>query len=115
MEKRYFLALLLAAAVVALTQILFPVPRATSVVNGKTTQASADSAKPRIAVADTALPVIPPASVAQQAADTNATRSAGVPAPSAEATSLSTGLASYRFSNVGATPVAVTLRDYKNL
>ena len=115
MEKRYFLALLLAAAVVAITQILFPVPRATSVAKGKAAQVLADSTRQPVAVADT--PRIAPASpkMQQVRADSIVTSASTPPAPAAEATSLSTKLADYRFSNVGAAPVAITLREYKNL
>ena len=115
MEKRYFLALLLAAAVVAITQILFPVPRATSVANGKGIPALADSNKRQPTQVDTARSIAPlPQSFQPTRADS--TKS---PSPTAqiaaEVTSLSSGLTEYRFTNVGAAPLAVVLREYKNL
>jgi YidC/Oxa1 family membrane protein insertase len=111
MEKRYFLALLLAAAVVALTQILFPVPRATSVTGGKSPQGLTDSGKKQSAAADTLHRV----SSVPQLVEPTRSDSVKLPTPTAEITRLSSGVAEYRLSNVGAVPSGVLLREYKNL
>jgi len=109
MEKRYFLALLLAAAVVAITQIVFPVARPTSKTNSKndttiaSTQSRADEKK-------TDLPVQPEAITSAKAADSTAPINTA-----AEVTTLVTPWSVYRFSNVGAAPVSIELKQYKNL
>jgi len=109
MEKRYFLALLLAAAVVAITQIVFPVARPTSKTNSKndttiaSTQSRADEKK-------TDLPVQPEPITSAKAADSTAPINTA-----AEVTTLVTSWSVYRFSNVGAVPVSIELKQYKNL
>lgn len=111
MEKRYFLALLLAAAVVAITQILFPVPRTTSVVGGKAPQGLIDSSGKQDTLADTVSRAAPPL----QSIEPTRSDPTRAPSPVAEVTPLSSGLAEYRFSNVGAVLSGVLLREYKSL
>jgi YidC/Oxa1 family membrane protein insertase len=107
MERRYFLALLLAAAVVAITQILFPVARPTP-------QASVKR--------DTSGSVVPPAPAAQPSIPSVVERLQPISADSAnvvgsrpEITTIETERSIYEFSNVGAAPVVVRLKGYKNL
>ncbi|HUQ20060.1 MAG TPA: membrane protein insertase YidC [Gemmatimonadaceae bacterium] len=108
MEKRYFVALLLAAAVVALTQILFPVPRPTPGSVKKSTQITSDSAPtPAKAVEKT---IALPAQALQPRLD-----SAVHPATPEQITTLTTALSTYRFSNIGAEPLSVSLNNYNNL
>src|SRR5229473_2841262 len=107
MEKRFFLALLLAAAVVAITQILFPVTRSGPVTRSKGDSVSTSRTQGR-SIADIdqrprlVQPVIDSASTVTSVA-------------TPELTGLETSRSIYRFSNIGATPVSVALRDYKNL
>jgi YidC/Oxa1 family membrane protein insertase len=113
MEKRYFLALLLAAAVVAITQILFPVSRPASSVSGK------DSTSVLTAPA----PVVPRASdtnsskevSAQPVVPSQAQKPDSIPAATSEITTFTTKESLYRFTNIGAALLSVTLREYKNL
>jgi YidC/Oxa1 family membrane protein insertase len=109
MEKRYFLALLLAAAVVAITQIVFPVARPASKSNGKSdttiTSAQSRADEKAIGLPVRSEPIIP----ARPVDSTTLTNTAS------EVTTLVTSWSVYRFSNVGATPVSIALKQYKNL
>src|SRR5260221_832667 len=107
MEKRFFLALLLAAAVVAITQILFPVTHSGPVARSKGD--SVNTLRPqRRLIGD----VNQKLSVVQPAGNSVSTvTSAAAP----ELVSLETPKSIYRFSNIGAVPILVALRDYKNL
>jgi YidC/Oxa1 family membrane protein insertase len=110
MEKRYFLALLLAAAVVAITQILFPVTRSSPpVVTRSDTMGTL--AQPRGNKNDIGVPaVVQPPPQAQSAA-----RDSGASVAPPELATVSTSRSVYRFSNIGASPVSITLKEYKNL
>lgn len=114
-NKRLSLALVLAAAVVVITQFLFPTPP----------RANAPATTSRDSVASTA-PLTTPAAIAPPVAGQSAavlnqpvSDSAGtsVAAPSAtpEITVVTTEQAMYRFTNIGASPVSITMSGYKNL
>jgi len=111
MEKRYFLALLLAAAVVAITQIVFPVARPASKANGKsdtvvTSTQPREDQKKAVNVPTQPEPPTPAKSVDSTTLTANA---------AAELTTVETPWSIYRFSNLGAAPVSIALRQYKNL
>ena len=107
MEKRFFLALLLAAAVVAVTQILFPVTRPALVTRGKNDSTSTSKTQNRsIGDVDRRPAVVQPTSDSTFTVTSAAT---------SELTTLVTPKSIYRFSDVGAAPVSVALRSYKNL
>jgi len=106
MEKRFFLALLLAAAVVAITQILFPVTRSGLTPRGKNDSLNTSKTQNRSIANVDQRP-----SVAQPARD-SASTIASAAAP--ELASIETSRSIYRFSNIGAAPVSIVLRDYKN-
>src|SRR5438105_5615719 len=103
MEKRFFLALLLAAAVVAITQVLFPVTHPGPGTRGKSDSLSTNRAQIR-SIRD----VDRKPTILQATSDS-------APAATSELTTLVTPKSIYRFSSVGATPVSVALRNYKNL
>ena len=117
MDKKLSIALLLTALVVAVTPILFPTPKrapATATADSAVTQ-QAEKTTP--AQGPQASGAIAPATVAAVVTD-----SAGRVAPAAmqapvaaEITTVSSAKSSYRFSNVGAAPVAVTFGEYRNL
>lgn len=112
MEKRYFLALLLAAVVVALTQILFPVVRPVVPTGTKRdTTSSATPAKAQAAVVQQG--AASPLAVKSNEQPTG--DSTGLSSPAGETTTLETPESIYRFSNVGGAPVSIDLREYKNL
>ena len=107
MEKRYFLALLLAAAVVALTQVLFPVAKPASPSDVKRdTTSSITTAVPR---AQRAVPSVAkePRRLVEDSVSTADIQ--------AEVTTLETERSVYEFSNIGAAPVSIQLKGYKNL
>jgi YidC/Oxa1 family membrane protein insertase len=115
MEKRYFLALLLAAAVVAITQIVFPVSRPAVQINTTkrdTTVGTGSSSRefsrqsPEVARPDS---LLTSASVRQTFSD-----SIALLGP-IEATIVATTRSIYRFTNVGAAPVSVDLKEYRSL
>src|SRR5215210_1222452 len=107
MERRYFLALLLAAAVVALTQVLFPVARPTLPASVKRdTSNSAVVATPQTqnripSIVEQLQPVL--------------TDSANLVESRPEVTMIETQRSIYEFSNIGAAPISVKLKGYKNL
>ncbi|HYN83118.1 MAG TPA: membrane protein insertase YidC [Gemmatimonadaceae bacterium] len=107
MEKRYFLALLLAAAVVAITQFLFPVAPPAPPVDVKRDTVSS-VVPPRARVQDS----LPSASEQPRPA---ATDSVGLMDIRPEITTIETRRSIYQFSSIGAAPTSIRLKDYKNL
>jgi hypothetical protein len=111
MEKRYFLALLLAAAVVAITQIVFPVARPASKANGKS-DTTISSTQPRENQKNTIdLPAQSESPVPAKLVDSTVLTANST----AEITTLATSWSVYRFTNLGAAPVSIALKQYKNL
>jgi YidC/Oxa1 family membrane protein insertase len=112
MEKRFFLALLLAAAVVAITPMLFPVSRQPTT----STRRGIDSAhvKAPLESVRPAPRVVPP--VVEARPDTVTTgRPNSQLGSSADTTVIESRKAVYIFSDVGAAPLAIRLREYRNL
>ncbi len=120
MDKRLLTALLLTAIVVAVTPIIFPTPRrspATSPVADST--ALMDSSRP----VSSATAVAEPESSAVVAASRAASQIGTAVMPSDSISSLAeqrittvtTRRSIYQFSNIGAAPVAVSMREYRNL
>lgn len=119
MDKRLLTALLLTAIVVAVTPILFPTPRKppTSASGGDSTAVTTirqQGSSPAAAVESSSTPRVVSASVpapngAVAASDT-------VPAiVERRITTVSTQTSVYQFSSLGAVPVAVSMREYRNL
>jgi YidC/Oxa1 family membrane protein insertase len=107
MEKRYFLALLLAAAVVAITQFLFPV--ASPVPPADTKRDTVSSAvTPKARVQETPAPIADQLPVVL-------TDSVGAMDIRPEITAIETRRSVYQFSNIGAAPTSVRLKSYENL
>jgi YidC/Oxa1 family membrane protein insertase len=116
MDKRFFLALFLSLIVIAISQLLFP---PTKPVNSGQTALGKDSASGLSAASSTQATraeasVVPaPASTAQRT--TAGTTVTGTPSLLvAETTTVATQKAIYKFSNVGAVPTSIVIRDYKN-
>jgi len=112
MDKRFFLALFLSLVVIALSQLLFPPPK--PVPSSSRSANSSDSAT-RVSTAasstaKTTGPSVGPAPTSVGVASSTATAAPSV----AETFSAITPKAVFTFSNVGAVPVSVVLRDYKN-
>jgi YidC/Oxa1 family membrane protein insertase len=121
MEKRFFLALLLAAAVVAVTPILFPVTRQPATAAKAKTDSMAVSrplgapgVRPAVTAAPVPLRATPP--VVKPSVDTlKPARVDSQLASVSETTVVATQRSIYTFSNIGAAPVRVQFRDYKSL
>lgn len=107
MERRYFLALLLAATVVAITQVLFPVARPVPPAEIKRDTVSlVKGIEPQV-LQSVPSPVEPSQEVTVGSVNSASMRP--------EITAVETQRAIYEFSNIGAVPVSVRLKHYKNL
>ena len=109
MDKRFFLALFLSLIVIALSQLLFPPAKPVTVSPARTATDSSDTSK----AASSTQPVasVPIATPSQTRA--TATAREVESAVTAETTEIGTPKAIYRFSNVGAAPVSIVMRDYE--
>jgi YidC/Oxa1 family membrane protein insertase len=111
MDKRLSIALLLTAIIVAVTPILFPTPRrAATTTTAARGQTSHDSVVSKTAANVVAPPVQSPVSTVDSA-KTSETVSAIAP----QISTINTARSTYQFSNIGAAPVSVVMKDYKNL
>jgi YidC/Oxa1 family membrane protein insertase len=113
MDKRFFLFLILAAIVLIVTPKLFPPARRAP----GSTPASVDSLHRAPAETSTAAAPTVSAPSASAPAPTPAAPDtlASLPAATGDTVSFSTPKAVYRFSTIGAAPIAVTLPGYKAL
>jgi YidC/Oxa1 family membrane protein insertase len=109
MDKRFFLALFLSLIVIALSQLLFPPVKPVTVSPTGTEKDSSPASN----TASSTQPTLAPVPIAAP----SQSRAIAVPSAAttvmAETTEITTPKAIYRFSNVGATPVSVVMRDYK--
>jgi len=117
MDKRFFLALFLSLVVIAISQLLFPPSKPVSsgrTALGKDSASSQSSTASSTKPAETQASALPaPTSPGQR---TTVGTAVGA-APSqvvAETTTVATPKAIYKFSNVGAAPFSIVIRDYKN-
>src|ERR1700730_11655871 len=115
MDKRFFLALFLSLIVIAVSQLLFPAPKT---VPGSRVSPAGDSVSrsrnPGVsAAASSTLPNanLTNASVVARISST-ATPTTGQAV--VETTTVNTSKAIYKFTNIGAAPVSITMRDYAN-
>src|SRR5215203_3053720 len=122
MDKRLSIALLLTAIIVAVTPILFPTPRKPTPASvsppvaesqGATSQAPPVAA-PSPPATNAVSPRVSPA-VSPDSSGAISLTAATVTTSTAEMTTIETSKSIYKFSNLGAVPVSVVLRDYKNL
>ena len=115
MDKRFFLALFLSLIVIAVSQLLFPAPKTTpgSRVSSGGDSSSRLSNAGVLAAASSSLPNVNPATAPLvtrvSSAPTRATGRAVV-----ETTTVNTAKAIYKFTNIGAAPVSIVMRDYLN-
>jgi len=111
MDKRLLIALLLTAIIVAVTPVLFPTPKrtpTTASVNSQRASDSVVSAKPVQALNETT-----PARVGTV---TDSTSVAPVSqSAQGKVVTIDTERASYQFSTLGAAPVSVLMKNYRNL
>src|SRR5437762_3548716 len=114
MDKRFFLALFLSLIAIAVSQLLFPPPKAvpSSQRNGVN-----DSAAKKMAASSTNEVVAPESSGAPAGVSPTKSPSEKTSVTTravAETTVVSTQKAIYKFSSIGATPVSVVAREYRN-
>jgi YidC/Oxa1 family membrane protein insertase len=114
MDKRFFLALFLSLIAIAISQLLFPTVKPTS--SGRATDSTAGGKSTASSTQPTTVQPSPsqvPEPVVSQTRGAIAT--IGPPTHVvAETTTVSTPKAIYKFSSVGAAPVSIVIRDYKN-
>jgi YidC/Oxa1 family membrane protein insertase len=114
MDKRFFLALFLSLIVIAVSQLLFPPTKKPVVPASDLPKDSASIKGSHTDTTSTSLPVSRVNSVLAvarpQLADTIHAPMGSV----AETTEVVTAKATYKFTNLGAAPVSIVLRDYAN-
>jgi YidC/Oxa1 family membrane protein insertase len=117
MDKRFFLALFLSLVVIAISQLLFPASK--PVQSGRPAPGK-DSTSSLSSASSSTQPIGTQASGARVPISTGQRVAGGAVAagkssqPVAETTTVVTPKAIYKFSNVGAAPVSIVIRDYKN-
>jgi len=114
MDKRFFLALFLSLIAIAISQLLFPTvrPRSSSGAADSTSRRKSSVSSRRPTAVQPPLSQVAETAVLQNRAPTATPGGAGYPV--AETTTVTTPRAIYKFSNVGAAPVSIVIRDYKN-
>jgi YidC/Oxa1 family membrane protein insertase len=112
MDKRFFLALFLSLIVIAISQLLFPPPRPVPNARGAIAKDSSSSPKAAASSTDTLVTKASTVTPSQSQAAVVPSRPAAL--GTAETTAVSTPKAIYKFSNIGAAPVSIVMRDYKN-
>jgi YidC/Oxa1 family membrane protein insertase len=108
MDKRFFLALFLSLIIIAISQVLFPSSRPV-----QTAATTADSARDLTVSASSTAPVLPTISNRIEPGSLRDSTPAAMMAI-AETATVTTPKAIYTFSNIGAAPVSVIVRDYQN-
>jgi YidC/Oxa1 family membrane protein insertase len=110
MDKRFFLALFLSLIVIAISQLLFPPARQKPVQSTVTRDSLASAASSTPTSSSTRQ-----TAAAQALAGTIRTDSGPLrQVASVETTTVALPKTLYRFSNVGAAPISVVIRDYQN-
>jgi YidC/Oxa1 family membrane protein insertase len=119
MDKRFFLALFLSLIVIAISQLLFPTAKPTpskqAVVGADSISRlknTASSTQPLSTQTSAIAATSPNARSSSEVAEVPATNAPARPIP--ETAEVTTPKAIYRFSNVGAAPVSIVIRDYPN-
>jgi len=114
MDKRFFLALFLSLIVIAVSQLVFPPTKPTS--GSRVSLARDSSTGLNSSVSPTASSSAPnvntPAAPLVTRITPTATQTSG--RIMAETTTVTTPKAIYKFSNIGAAPVSIVIRDYPN-
>lgn len=115
MDKRFFLALFLSLVVIAISQLLFPPAKAPvkprSSATRDTVPPSASNSSTTTSTVSTPVENLRPPRSLPTAVVTSGSSGIG---QRAETTSVATPKAIYKFSNIGAAPISVVIRDYAN-
>ena len=111
MDKRLSIALLLTAIVVAVTPILFPTPRRTP-----STPPQVSELKTESTAVQRPVPAVSEPAPSRTATVIDSSVTAAVPQVlQGEITTVDTKKAVYQFSSLGAAPVSVVMKEYRNL
>src|SRR2546430_13883649 len=117
MDKRFFLALFLSLIAIAVSQLLFPAakpgPSSRRNANAPDSTASGRAVSPS-STSPGGLPSAVPAATNTVTTSNKTRLAAAVRATPAETTTGTTQKAIYRVSSLGAEPVSIVVRDYKN-
>jgi YidC/Oxa1 family membrane protein insertase len=113
MDKRFFLALFLSLIAIAVSKLLFPSAKpaartAVSKDSSGTMRGTTSSTQPAVSQSAVTLSSQP------RAVTTGSSVTSAANAVAPETTTVATQKAIYKFRNVGAAPVSVVMRDYKN-
>src|SRR3954465_15379419 len=115
MDKRFFLALFLSLIAIAVSQLLFPptkpVPAARVTADSSAASATASTTVKTATSVSSASANKPQIALARATVAAPGSSLAGAPA---ETTLVSTPKVLYQFSNMGAAPVSIVMRDYVN-
>src|SRR5690349_6986421 len=117
MDKRFLIALVLTAIVVIATPWLFGTqssPRGNKATDTTVARDSSKQSAPDLRPSTAGQVVETPPSTVPATPSTDTLRSV-IAATAPETTTVALPLANYRFSNIGATPLAVELKSYKAL
>ena len=120
MDKRFFLALVLAALVLIVGQMLFPSPKRQAALPVKPDSGSVMAESARASGASTATrgataTVTPPAAARPDSMAAAAERSSAAAPVAGDTITVTTPKLVYRFSTVGAAPITATLTEYRAL
>jgi YidC/Oxa1 family membrane protein insertase len=118
MDKRFFLALFLSLVVIAISQLLFPptkpAPSSRGVIGKDSISGLKETGSSTPPLVPEASAARAPAAASSQARATTATTGSAQIRPAGDTTVVTTPKAIYKFTNIGAAPVSVVNRDYKN-
>lgn len=118
MDKRFFLALFLSLIAIAVSQLLFPPAKPTPSQRNATTDDSVNSTASSTAVQakapSAAAPAPAPGKMVTPAGPPNGLTASSSRIAAETTTVVTTQKAIYKFSNLGATPVSIVMRDYPN-
>jgi YidC/Oxa1 family membrane protein insertase len=111
MDKRFFLALFLSLIVIAVSQLLFPAPKTAP---PSRVSLARDTSSRLSSAGSAASPTSSSPTVAQIGTPAGTRLSPQDSQTLPETTTVITPKAIYRFANIGAAPVSITMRDYAN-
>jgi YidC/Oxa1 family membrane protein insertase len=116
MDKRFFLALFLSLIVIAISQLLFPPPKqpAAAKASGANQNSATSSTRTTPTVRAMAIDSSRGSSLSIERTSSTAPSSTSSSAVVAQATVVETSRAVYTFTNEGAAPTSVVIRDYQN-
>lgn len=114
MDKRFFLALFLSLIAIAISQLLFPTRLKVVPVPQVAGNDSAGKGVTASSTGTSGASAEVPVTAVEQPVSSADTAIANTAMAAAETTTVLTPKSIYKFSNIGAAPISITIRDYKN-